>query len=100
VILTGLSSIVLTVYLGMKTTKARKVYGVEYPYSTLTIGGLKHPIISAVAGGVWIIGRIAYAVGYSTGEPDKRHRGGFGYFGSLALVGTTISSAYSLLTYY
>ncbi|CAJ0842555.1 1261_t:CDS:1, partial [Entrophospora sp. SA101] len=44
--------------------------------------------------------RIAYAVGYSTGEPDKRHRGGFGYFGSLALVGTTISSAYSLLTYY
>ncbi|CAH1769136.1 12326_t:CDS:2, partial [Entrophospora sp. SA101] len=57
----------------------------------LTIGGLKHPIISAVAGGVWIIGRIAYAVGYSTGEPDKRHRGGFGYFGSLALVGTTIS---------
>ncbi|CAJ0847206.1 12292_t:CDS:2, partial [Entrophospora sp. SA101] len=91
VILTGLSSIVLTVYLGMKTTKARKVYGVEYPYSTLTIGGLKHPIISAVAGGVWIIGRIAYAVGYSTGEPDKRHRGGFGYFGSLALVGTTIS---------
>ncbi|CAJ0877583.1 8154_t:CDS:2 [Entrophospora sp. SA101] len=83
VILTGLSSIVLTVYLGMKTTKARKVYGVEYPYR-----------------GVWIIGRIAYAVGYSTGEPDKRHRGGFGYFGSLALVGTTISSAYSLLTYY
>ncbi|CAJ0919260.1 22386_t:CDS:2 [Entrophospora sp. SA101] len=67
----------------MKTTKARKVYGVEYPYR-----------------GVWIIGRIAYAVGYSTGEPDKRHRGGFGYFGSLALVGTTISSAYSLLTYY
>ncbi|CAJ0752660.1 18457_t:CDS:2 [Entrophospora sp. SA101] len=72
----------------------------ELLLAQLTIGGLKHPIISAVAGGVWIIGRIAYAVGYSTGEPDKRHRGGFGYFGSLALVGTTISSAYSLLTYY
>ncbi|CAG8734872.1 23084_t:CDS:2, partial [Gigaspora rosea] len=64
---------------------------------TLMVGGLKHPIISSVGGGIWILGRLFYAWGYHTGEPSKRSRGFFSYIGVLALVGTTISTAISLL---
>ncbi|RGB26958.1 hypothetical protein C1646_769776 [Rhizophagus diaphanus] len=65
---------------------------------TLVAGGIKHPILSSVAGGIWILGRIFFASGYYTGEPKKRTRGFFGYIGSLILLGTTISSAISLLS--
>ncbi|CAG8800643.1 2692_t:CDS:2, partial [Dentiscutata erythropus] len=60
---------------------------------TLAVGGLKHPIIASVAGGTWILGRLVYAKGYQTGEPEKRSRGAFSYLGVLALLGTTISTS-------
>ncbi|WAR07439.1 ACTC-like protein [Mya arenaria] len=34
--------------------------------------------LSAVAGAVWVAGRVAYALGYSTGDPGKRQYGAFG----------------------
>ncbi|KAI8880176.1 membrane-associated proteins in eicosanoid and glutathione metabolism [Backusella circina FSU 941] len=67
-------------------------------YSTLLlIGGLKHPEISAGAGAVYILGRMVYASGYSTGEPKKRVRGAFYYLGVLTLIGTAGSTIYNLL---
>lgn len=41
----------------------------NYPQflTLLLLGGLEHPLISAAAGSVWILGRIAYARGYYTG---------------------------------
>ncbi|CEJ00593.1 hypothetical protein RMCBS344292_14645 [Rhizopus microsporus] len=67
-------------------------------YSTLLlIGGLKYPEISAAAGLVHCLGRQVYASGYSTGNPDKRTRGAFGYLGLITLLGTSSLTIYHLL---
>jgi len=63
----------------------------------LFVGGLKHPLIASAGGWVWILGRLVYASGYYTGDPQKRVRGEFFNAGMLALLGTTISTAISLL---
>ncbi|CAO3629638.1 unnamed protein product [Cunninghamella blakesleeana] len=64
---------------------------------SLLIGGLKHPLLSSTAAAVYILGRFVYAINYSTGEPQKRVRGAFAYFGLLTLFGTSISTIISLL---
>lgn len=51
------------------------------------------PKLSAAAGWVWIAGRVVYALGYSTGDPQKRVRGAFGYLGLFTLLGATINTA-------
>ena len=79
-------------------------------------GGLSSPRLSAAAGWVWIAGRVVYALGnchfqlerfcqtlensflfftpgYSTGLPEKRVNGAFGYIGLLTLLGTSIHTA-------
>nr|CAB3263825.1 microsomal glutathione S-transferase 3-like [Phallusia mammillata] len=113
---TGLASWVMLQGMAMKVVKARKQYGVEYPnmYSDkepafncvqrahqntleghpsflfmLTVGGLECPRTAAGLGMVWILGRIAYAKGYSSGDPKNRKWGSFGYIGSLGLLGLT-----------
>ncbi|RHZ88156.1 hypothetical protein Glove_26g256 [Diversispora epigaea] len=133
VIITGIVSIFVTVYLGQSVGMARRKAGVPYPfmYATaeeakndhkkmifnchqrahlntlefypqflfiLVMGGLKYPILSSIGGVIYILGRLAFAWGYQTGDPSKRLRGAFGYIGIFILVGTSIASAISLLT--
>ncbi|CAG8586121.1 9469_t:CDS:2 [Acaulospora morrowiae] len=133
VIVTGIASLFMTTYLGVKVGSARKKAMVPYPnmYAsreesekdrnklifncyqrahqntlenypqflfTLLIGGLKYPLLSSIGGGIYILGRLMYAWGYQTGDPTKRHRGTFGYIGTLILGGTSIATAVSLLT--
>lgn len=47
----------------------------------LVVAGLKYPITAAAAGAVYLIGRIVYFAGYSSGDPQKRLRGSFMYLG-------------------
>ncbi|XP_032800454.2 glutathione S-transferase 3, mitochondrial-like isoform X1 [Petromyzon marinus] len=53
-----------------------------------------HPLISAAFGFIWVTSRFSYAHGYSSGDPDKRLRGAYGYVG---LSGLLISAVYSAL---
>lgn len=71
----------------------------NYPafLAMLALGGAKYPITAAVGGTVYLLGRIAYFQGYSTGKPDARMRGAFNYIGSLTLLGSVIKFAYDLL---
>ena len=39
----------------------------------LALGGLEMPVFSAIAGCVWIAGRVIYSRGYYTGDPKKRY---------------------------
>ncbi|XP_054707517.1 microsomal glutathione S-transferase 3-like [Uloborus diversus] len=122
--LVGTSSIFISLWHGIRVGMARKKFGIKYPimYSdtnnvfnclqrahgnflenypqflfTLLCGGLSYPKLSACAGVVYLLGRIAYAKGYSTGDPEKRYRGMFMHFGMLTLLFTTGHFAVSLL---
>merc|ERR1719376_841924 len=104
VISAGIGAVFMVMWKGVRVGMARKKYGVEYPemyskdsavfnciqrahqntlenlpqfFFLLTICGLSHPLLSACGGWVWIGGRVVYALGYSTGDPRKRVRGGF-----------------------
>jgi len=120
VIFVAVDSIFLNMWLATNVGKARKLHGVEYPtmYSpdnnqfncvqrahqnwlenypqfltVLFIGGLQHPKTTAAAGLIYLLGRVFYSKGYSTGDPKKRYQGMFGYAGSLVMLGTTLSAA-------
>ncbi|XP_038059709.1 microsomal glutathione S-transferase 3-like [Patiria miniata] len=124
VILVVLFSWAVVQWMGFKVGSARKKYDVKYPtlYSDkheifnciqrahqntlevigyvvafLLLGGLKHPRICAIAGLVFVFGRISYALGYYSGNPEKRLNGAYGYFGLFTLIGANISLALSLL---
>jgi glutathione S-transferase len=56
------------------------------------MGGIRYPIISAVGGVIWLAGRVAYALGYSTGDPSLRGRGAFQYIGLVTLLGTAVTT--------
>lgn len=38
----------------------------------MVVGGIKHPIISAALGFVYLVARYFYFTGYSSGDPQKR----------------------------
>ncbi|XP_064617851.1 glutathione S-transferase 3, mitochondrial-like isoform X2 [Liolophura sinensis] len=124
VIFVCIASIFLLLWLSNQVMKARKMYEVSYPtmYSShsdifncyqrahqntleyyplfivlLLLGGLQFPKVSALSGLIWIAGRVAYAKGYYTGNPDKRMRGVFGYVGLIVLFINTIIFALKLL---
>ncbi|GAA5931687.1 MAPEG family protein [Sporobolomyces koalae] len=52
---------------------------------TLFHSGLYHPRLASIAGVIWVAGRVAYTLGYTTGDPAKRSNGFFGYIGYLPL---------------
>ncbi|XP_041348293.1 microsomal glutathione S-transferase 3-like [Gigantopelta aegis] len=120
VVLVGVGSTFVNMWMAVNVMRARKKYEVEYPdlYSKtskefnciqrvhqhtlesqsqflmlLFIGGLQYPKITAATGVVYLIARIAYASGYYTGDPSKRRRGAFGHFAELVLLGNVISFA-------
>ncbi|XP_064648894.1 glutathione S-transferase 3, mitochondrial-like isoform X3 [Lineus longissimus] len=123
VVMTGVASGIVNAWHMSQVMKARKEHKIEYPalYSPtnndfncvqrahqnylenqpqflmiLFLGGLQYPKISAAAGMIYLAGRVAYAIGYSSGDPSKRRRGAFGYIGILTLLGNTVSLAYHL----
>ncbi|KAK2156401.1 hypothetical protein LSH36_214g03052 [Paralvinella palmiformis] len=124
VLLVGTGSVFVNTWMAINVGRARRKYGVEYPkmYSDdsnefnciqrahqntlenhptflffLLTGGLQYPKCSAVAGLVYVLGRIVYAKGYYSGDPKNKRWGGFGHLGLLVLMGGTISFATYLL---
>lgn len=63
----------------------------------LTTGGLSHPCLASAAGLIYLAGRIAFAKGYYTGNPENRRWGSFGYIGLLTLLGCSIHTSMKLL---
>ena len=55
-------------------------------YALLLTAGLRYPVSASIAAAVYLVGRIFYFKGYSTGDPKGRQKGGFTHFGALALV--------------
>ncbi|XP_033112900.1 microsomal glutathione S-transferase 3-like isoform X2 [Anneissia japonica] len=117
VIATGTISYFMLQYMVLKVVMARKKYKIKYPimYSEdqpvfncvqrvhantlesypsflffLLTSGLRYPRAATGCGMLWILSRFLYSIGYSTGNPEKRHYGAFGFFPFAGLVGMTI----------
>lgn len=124
VILVAVSSMFLLSWMALRVMAARKKFSVQYPtmysdkdpmfncvqrvhqntlegYSIflmlLLFAGLFCPKSSAICGVIWIIGKVAYAFGYYTGDPAKRRQGAIAYLGLLPLLGMTIVHAIMLI---
>ncbi|KAM7195292.1 hypothetical protein V8F33_006800 [Rhypophila sp. PSN 637] len=64
----------------------------------LLITGLRYPIFAASAGGVWVFGRVIYAIGYANGGPKGRMAGSIvSALTDLVLKVTAIYSAAKLV---
>jgi glutathione S-transferase len=61
------------------------------------MGGIRYPVISAAAGLIWLAGRVAYTLGYSTGDPSLRQRGSFNYIGLTTLLGTAVTTGVQMI---
>jgi glutathione S-transferase len=55
------------------------------------LSGIAYPKESAILGGIWIVSRVAYAMGYAH-SPEKRAAGAFGYIGLLGMIGLSVKS--------
>lgn len=59
----------------------------------LFVGGLQYPRLSAAAGAVYLISRVAYALGYYTGDPKNIKWGVGCHVAELFMLGHAISFA-------
>lgn len=101
--------LVCNFWMAFRVVKARKRHGVKYPAMTgppafdcvmrghlntlenqpaalalLILSGAVCPRFAAAAGAVWVAGRVAYFMGYESGDPQKRLRGAWSHLGVFA----------------
>merc|ERR1712083_440090 len=129
VVLAGASMIFVNFWKIMRIGKMRKQLGIKYPqmysdqhplfncyqrahqntlefvpyfYPVLLTAGLRHPIGAAACGFIFSIGRVIYALGYSSGDPEKRIPGALiSEFGGLfPLIFMSISFGCGLLGWF
>merc|ERR1712228_875257 len=62
-------------------------------YPALFTAGLRHPLAATATGSAFVIGRVIYALGYSTGDPKKRTPGALisELLGLFPLIGLSVS---------
>ncbi|KZT62847.1 membrane-associated proteins in eicosanoid and glutathione metabolism [Calocera cornea HHB12733] len=56
------------------------------------LSGLYYPIPAAALCATWVVGRVLYTIGYSSGIPSQRNKSG-GWLSSVGLLGTFILSS-------
>ncbi|KAF8567254.1 hypothetical protein P879_01989 [Paragonimus westermani] len=118
VVLVGVGAMATNMYFASRVMKARKEHNVEYPLlyhptnnlfnciqrghqnyleilplfmMFLFVGGLRYPRTFAACGSIFLIGRILYFKGYSTGDPKKRKMGMVSIIGLLPMVLGTLA---------
>lgn len=64
----------------------------------LGTAGITYPVLSAASGVVYLVGKVVYTIGYSTGEPKQRSKGSFAYLGMIALLGMSVATVYKTIT--
>uniref|UniRef100_A0A0X3NHA9 Glutathione S-transferase 3, mitochondrial n=1 Tax=Schistocephalus solidus TaxID=70667 RepID=A0A0X3NHA9_SCHSO len=112
VLLVGVGSFALNMFLAARVVQGRKKWDIQAPLMyhptneefnciqrahqnyleslpfflmSLFVGGLRSPVGAAVVGSIYLVGRVVYYHGYTSGNPKNRCRGAFGFF-ALALL--------------
>lgn len=63
----------------------------------MVLAGARYPVCASLAGSIYLVGRVVYFMGYSSGVVDRRLYGLFFYFGTLWLIGMVGRFAFELL---
>ncbi|KAG7382085.1 Microsomal glutathione S-transferase 3 [Phytophthora pseudosyringae] len=66
-------------------------------YAMLATSSIYRPKVAAAAGVVRVAGFIMYIKGYSSGDPEKRRQGTFGFLGTLVMLGLSLEAALRIL---
>ncbi|KAK9289247.1 hypothetical protein L1049_017723 [Liquidambar formosana] len=67
-------------------------------FMLMILGGIRHPLIAAALGLLYIVSRYFYFTGYATGNPENRLTiGKFGFLAIFGLMFCTISCGVNLL---
>lgn len=67
-------------------------------YVSLFIAGIDFPRVATGAAATWLVGRVLYTTGYTSGDPAKRTPGAImSSLSILVLLGTSLASAYNLV---
>ncbi|CAM8962833.1 unnamed protein product [Rhodiola kirilowii] len=67
-------------------------------FMLMILGGIKHPLVVAGLGLLYVVSRYFYFTGYATGEPENRLKiGKFGFLAIMGLMICTISMGFSLI---
>ncbi|KAM3285483.1 hypothetical protein CQW23_32394 [Capsicum baccatum] len=67
-------------------------------FMLMIVGGIRHPLICASLGAVYIVSRYFYFTGYSTGDPQNRLKiGGFNFLAIMGLMICSISCGVNFL---
>ena len=120
VVLAASGAFVLNMWQSFRIGGARKRFGVKYPdmysdkhpqfncyqrahqntlesvpfyLSLLLAAGIRYPCYAAGFGAAWLVGRVAYTIGYSTGNPEARIPGAIlSILGLLPLFGLSVAT--------
>lgn len=63
----------------------------------MLLSGTQYPVLAASLGGIWLVGRVLYSLGYYTGVAKKRMNGAVGHIGYLGLLITSGMVSYNLI---
>ncbi|CAK4138071.1 unnamed protein product [Aphanomyces euteiches] len=66
--------------------------------SLLIASSIYRPMWAALAGLIRVLGFIVYVISYSSGDPEKRLFGSFGFLGLFVSVGLCFEAAFRLVT--
>jgi len=63
--------------------------------AAILFSGIRHAIAAAALGTGWVIGRVFYTIGYTSGDPSKRGQG-LAASSTLSAIGLLVLSSYSV----
>lgn len=65
---------------------------------SMVVVGFVHPVTAAAFGGIWVIGRVIYGIGYAGSGPKGRYLGGLiTHLGDIPLAIMSMRLAYTMI---